>query len=180
MRGRKPTPLEVQIARGDPRNVGKRVLEERAAAQVKATPGLPPCPRHLRGRARSAWHFWAAELEVMEMDRRPDSMALEGACVSYGRAVAADLLLARVGLVIEEPVMNADQEQVGTKVKTHPAVAVSNRAWYLVKAFCSEFGFTPISRMRLPSGPKKEASADLLALLSLPRERRPLPQETAQ
>ena len=155
-------------------------MEERIAGQVKATPGLPSCPRHLRGRARYAWNFWAAELGVMELDRRPDAMALEGACISYGRAVAADLLLAKTGLMVEEPVLNGDLEEIGIKVKAHPAVAISNRAWYLVKTFCSEFGFTPVSRMRLPSGPKKEAAADLLALLSLPRERRPLPQVTVQ
>jgi hypothetical protein len=28
------------------------------------------------------WRFWREELEAMDLDRRPDAMMLEGACVT--------------------------------------------------------------------------------------------------
>jgi P27 family predicted phage terminase small subunit len=172
MRGRKPKPFEIQQLEGDTRKIGKRKLEERIFSQTTATAGLPECPKHLKGLARRAWTFWAGELEAMEMDRRPDAMALEGACVNYSRAVDADALLARVGLVIEEPILDRDTgELIGTKVKAHPATTISNRAWSQVRAFCGEFGFTPVSRVRLPAVAKQQ-SDDLMSLLTQPREQR--------
>ena len=174
MRGRKPKPTELQIAEGDPRKHGAAKLRERAAGEVKPSGGLPDCPRHLKGRARAAWRYWASELEAMEMDRRPDAMALEGACVNYARAVQADLLLQKVGLMHEEPIMDFQTgEIIGMKVKAHPATSVSNRCWSQVRAFCGEFGFTPVSRVRLPAGSKQPGIDKLFALLSQPRAKRP-------
>src|SRR5690349_11165959 len=135
MRGRKPKPLAQQVAEGDPRKFGKGKLQERLAAEPKAARGLPLCPRHLRGRARAAWNFWREELEQMKLDHRPDAMMLEGACVNYARAVQSDLILTS-GCQVEEPIMDSEGEQVGVKIKNHPAVAVSNAAWRQVRMFC--------------------------------------------
>jgi len=99
MKGRKPKPTARKIAEGDARKIGKRKLEAKQQAEPTAFPGLPKCPRHLRGRARAAWNFWVPELEIMSLDKRPDAMMLEGACVNYARAVQADLLIEREGLM---------------------------------------------------------------------------------
>ena len=40
---------------------GKRKLEQRLAAEPKASRGLPPCPDYLVGGARDAWAFWSHE-----------------------------------------------------------------------------------------------------------------------
>jgi hypothetical protein len=45
-------------------------------------------------------------------------------------------------------------------------------AWVLLKAFCSEFGLSPVSRTRLAIEKPTTGEADLVALLSQPRERR--------
>ena len=100
--------------------------------------------------------FWQAELEVMKIAYRPDSAMLEGACRNYARAVAADLQVDREGAVIDEPVFyKGDVLPNVTRKKKHPAVAVSSAAWSLVKSFCSEFGFSPVSRTRLTVGPAR-------------------------
>jgi len=176
VRGRKPKPVERQIAEGDPRKHGKAKLQERLRNQVKATSGLPGCPRYLRGRARSAWNFWSTELQAMKMDRRPDGPMLEGACRAYERAVKADLIVDKEGLTFAEKFIDEESgEAIILKIKKHPAVDISNRSWLIVRAFCSEFGLSPVSRMRL--SPDKEdddsADADLMAALSQPREPRP-------
>ena len=110
------------------------------------------------------------------MDRRPDGPMLEGACRAYERAVKADLIVDKEGLTFAEKFIDEESgEAIILKIKKHPAVDISNRSWLIVRAFCSEFGLSPVSRMRL--SPDKEdddsADADLMAALSQPREPRP-------
>lgn len=174
MRGRKPKPTAVQIAEGDPRKKGVRKLREKLDSEPKATRGLPPCPRHLRGRARAAWNFWSEELAGMGLDRRPDAQMLEGACVNYGRAVEADLIVERDGIMQDISEIDAESgERILLKSQTHPAIKVSNAAWRQVRAFCSEFGLSPVSRTRLAIEKRDDGIDDLAKLLSQPREPRP-------
>jgi P27 family predicted phage terminase small subunit len=88
---------------------------------------------------------------------------LEGACRAYDRAVEADLIVQRDGLIMEEVTEKGD-----VRIKKHPAVEISNRSWLLVKSFCSEFGLSPVSRVRLAVQVKEEED-DLAALLAAPR-----------
>jgi phage terminase small subunit len=44
-----------------------------------------------------------------------------------------------------------------------------------MRSFCSEFGLSPISRMRLVIDKEDAGEADLMNLLSRPREKRTLP-----
>jgi P27 family predicted phage terminase small subunit len=170
MRGRKPKPIAQQIAEGDPRKIGKKKLQRMLEAGPQAARGLPKCPRHLRGRARAAWNYWREELIAMQLDSRPDAMMLEGACVNYAKAVQADLLVLAGGVTLEEPIIDPETgEQKGVKIKRNPADVVSNRAWGLVKAFCSEFGLSPVSRTRLTLEKRDDGKSELLKLLSQPR-----------
>lgn len=109
---------------------------------------------------------------MMNIDHRPDAMMLEGACVNYARAVLADQQLEREGITVEEKYVDEDSgEVIVLKVKKHPAVEVSNAAWRQVRAFCSEFGLSPVSRTRLTIDTNKNADADLAELLSAPRKK---------
>lgn len=176
MRGRKPKPVKQQIAEGDPRRHGKKKLQEQLAKEPKAARGLPDCPDHVADeRAIRAWNFWREELQEMKLDARPDAMMLEGACVNYARAVQADLILTRHGLVVAQPIVNAKGKQIGLKMKNHPAVSVSNAAWKQVRAFCSEFGLSPVSRTRLTLEKKDNSAEELMELLNRPREKKEKP-----
>jgi P27 family predicted phage terminase small subunit len=172
IRGRRPKPTRRQISEGDPAKRGKRKLQEKLNSEPKATRGLPPCPKHVVGVARSAWKFWVEELRAMKLDARADAMMLEGACVNYARAVQADAIIQR-GCQVEEPIINHTIGKViGTKIKNHPAVAISNAAWRQVRAFCSEFGLSPVSRTRLALEQPDTSIEDLMKLLATPREKR--------
>src|SRR5271166_4607215 len=147
----KRKPIAAQIAAGDPRKIGKRKLEAQLATVIQASPGLPKCPRHLRGRARVVWNFWSKELHEMKLDNKPDAQMLEGACQNYARAVLADIMITKEGFVIKEPITvyskeTGEPEIVGWKMKTHPACAVSNNSWRALRSFASEFGLSPVSR----------------------------------
>ena len=114
----------------------------------------------------------------MKLDRRPDAPALEAACVAYARAVKADLSLEKEGLVVYEKYVEPESKEVVVlKVRKHPANDISNRNWLTVRAFCVEFGFTPLSRTRLapkdPDAPRPGTEDELLNALSAPRAPRP-------
>jgi P27 family predicted phage terminase small subunit len=158
VRGRKPKPTQQQINEGDPGKRGVKKLGEKLAAEPKAERGLPECPDYLGARARAAWAMWKEELEKMRLDCRPDGPMLEGACVNYERAVKADLVIAKSGLVVAG--------------RANPAIAISNAAWRQVRSFCSEFGLSPVSRTRLTIEEAGNATDDLIKLLSRPRGRK--------
>jgi phage terminase small subunit len=100
LRGRKPKTAARQIAEGDPSKRGVHKLQQKLESEPKAARGLPSCPKHLRGRARSAWRYWAEELEGMNPDCRPDAMMLEGACVSYQTYVEMYELVEQQGKLV--------------------------------------------------------------------------------
>ncbi len=161
MRGRPPkTPAQWRMD-GDTRKLGKRKHEAQTVEAVPVSSGLPKCPAHLKGVARKAWAFLSEQLATMQQDRTPDAYTLEGVCVAYSQAIAADQILEREGQVVDEPVLHQGQpvtlqaEEDGSKPvylfrkKPHPAEGISRRAWAQYKAFCVEFGLSPVSRVRL-------------------------------
>jgi P27 family predicted phage terminase small subunit len=175
LRGRKPKPISQQLAEGDPRKHGVGKLEKRLEAEQRAEHGLPDAPAHLGEIAAHAWQMWKEELEKMRLDFRPDQVMLEGACVSYERARAADELITKHGPLISEPIFNKEGERTGSRIKTNPAIAISNKSWVIVRSFCSEFGLSPVSRTRLSIKEQGDSQADLMKLLSAPREKKELP-----
>jgi P27 family predicted phage terminase small subunit len=150
MRGRKPKPIAVQIAEGDRRKRGRLKLAEQLASIPKTARGLPDCPRHLRGRARSAWNLLRNELETMELDATADAMLLEAACVNYATAVRAHLKIEKQGEVINDPIVSRDNGKIiGYRAKKNPWLPIREHAHRLLLNFCSEFGVSPAARTRL-------------------------------
>jgi P27 family predicted phage terminase small subunit len=169
--GRKPKPLSRQISEGDPRKHGVRKLIDLQERQPKAARGLPDCPRHLKGRARTAWAFLKEQLESMDLDRRPDALALEGGCLAYQAAIEAEETLAREGCVVTEPVTRGGLV-VGTIRRTHPATRVRNAAWARFTQFCDRFGLSPQAREHLSIEPVADPGQELMQILSEPRVRK--------
>src|SRR6266853_3860304 len=176
VRGRKRKPVKAQIALGDPRKKGVHKLEQQLAAEPKASRGLPPCPDYLVGRAREAWTFWSQELVLMDLDRRPDGPMLEGACIAYDAAIACYETIKTQGRFIAKKALDPKTNKlVVVDVKPHPAVRQGNQALALMKAFCSEFGLSPVSRTRLAIDKLDDGEADLMELLGRPRAAKPPP-----
>jgi P27 family predicted phage terminase small subunit len=134
------------------------------------------CMECIPCRARAAWAIWSEELAVMDLDRRADAQMLEGACISYAQAVDADLTISREGQVVRIQSLDPQTKEPIEKQRPHAAIAISRAAWAQVRAFCSEFGLTPVARTRLAadSSAPKEKQTDLFALLATPREARPV------
>ena len=182
MKGRKPKPTTLQVAEGDPRKLGVHRLEQKLEAEAKGSRGLPRCPPHLKGRARKVWKLWSEELERMNLDCRPDGPMLEAACVAYEAAIECYETIQKQGRVVAKKIVDPETNKlVVSNVKPHPAVAQGNAAWMLLKAFCSEFGLSPVSRTRLAIEKPPDNEDDLMTILSQPRERKQqLPPEVIQ
>jgi len=175
MKGRKPKPIQRQMVEGDPAKRGVNTLDRKIAALPKAQRGIPDPPRHLQGLAREQWGIWKRDLELMQMDYSADAVMLEGACINYARAIEADETL-KDGCQVEEPITDSlTGNQIGVKLKNHPAVAVSNTCWRNVHMFCSELGLSLVARQRLSveAGDTTNESDELMKLLSAPRPERP-------
>jgi P27 family predicted phage terminase small subunit len=164
-------PINRQIAEGDPRKIGKRKLLDAQECQPKAARGLPNCPRHLKGRARTAWNFLREQLESMDLDRRPDALALEAGCLAYQAAIVAEETPAREGCVVAEPVTRGGLV-VGTIRRTHPVTRVRNAAWARFTQFCDRFGLSPQAREHLSVEPAADSGEELMQILSEPRVRK--------
>ncbi len=178
MRGRKPKPTELQIAEGDPRKHGVHRLEKRLEAEAQGSRGLPRCPAHLKGLARKAWRMWSEELERMNLDCRPDAPMLEGACIAYESAIECYETIRKQGRQIPRRALDpATNKLVVVGLRPHPAVAQMNASWMVLRAFCSEFGLSPVSRTRLAIDKPDAGDDELAAILSQPRERKQ-PTET--
>jgi len=182
VRGRKPKPTSQQISEGDPRKLGVHRLEQKLEVETKGARGLPKCPTHLKGLARKAWRFWSEELAHMSLDFRPDAMMLEGACIAYQAAIEAYETIQKQGPLVAKRILDPETNKlVVSNVKPHPAVAQGNAAWQLLRAFCSEFGLSPVSRTRLAIEKPPADEDDLMAILSQPREKKQqLPPEVIQ
>jgi P27 family predicted phage terminase small subunit len=176
MRGRKPKPVQRQIAEGDPRMRGVHKLDEKLASLPKAARGLPEVPSHLGRVAAMQWVMWKNDLELMGMDFHADAVVLEGACVNYERALEADEILKREGLLVEDSVIDKVSGQViGTRIKAHPSIGISSNCWRNVQSFCSDLGLSLVSRQRLAIDAPNDGQDELNAILSQPFVRKPIP-----
>lgn len=148
MRGRRPLPLEIKLLAGNP---GKRRLNRR---EPKGRPGIPPCPPHLTGVARDAWHRLGRRLKALRVITDADAEALELMCSAYGEYRAALAVVARRGRTYATRTAN------GMIVRKRPEVAIAAEAWWRVKGMLVEFGLTPSSRTRVVAGKSEPGVAD--------------------
>jgi P27 family predicted phage terminase small subunit len=145
MRGRKPTPANLKLLRGNP---GKRRVN---APDERLPAAVPECPAHLEGEARQEWDRMSAELFRLGLLTALDRAALSAYCLAWGRWVEAEGVVKRTGEVLKS-------KETGNMYR-NPYLDVANRAMKQMKEFLTEFGMTPSSRSRV-SGVTKPAADD--------------------
>lgn len=89
MRGRKPNPISLQIAEGDPRKRGKRKLAQAAKMQRKGIPILPPAPATLTPAEQSQYETLAAAVDVLGLSDSSDSEVVALAAIACVQARAS-------------------------------------------------------------------------------------------
>lgn len=143
-RGRPPKPT---ASKRLARNPGKRPLpkksEELEFERVTAeTYGAPP--KWMDAMAREIWKELSEQLVAQDLFTIVDRSALEIFCTTYSRWRKA-----------EKAILKADELTFTTPNgyrQELPEVAISRKAAADIRAWCSEFGFTPSARSRLVKG----------------------------
>jgi P27 family predicted phage terminase small subunit len=134
MRGRKPTPTNLKLVRGNP---GKRKIER---ACPEPEPLFAPPPDWLPEAAAERWRQLMPELARWGLFTRLDADALAiycNACALYREQMAE---AAKAGAVVSTPSGYPMQ---------NPHLAVANKAARVIREFAAEFGLTPVARVRL-------------------------------
>lgn len=134
MRGRKPKPTAVKELEGNP---GKRALNKK---EPKPAAGVPVCPPHLKGAARTEWNRLVAELSEMKLLAKADRAELALCCSAWAMYVKACGKIEKEGEVIISDKGGMYQ---------NPWVAIRNRSMEQAHKYYTEFGLTPSSRARV-------------------------------
>jgi P27 family predicted phage terminase small subunit len=107
-----------------------------------------PCPRWLLPEAKREWRRVAPELKRMGLATVVDRTALAAYCQAYARWRQAEDVLTREGLTFATG---------SGYLQQRPEVAIAQKSMQIMKAFLTEFGFTPASRTRI-SLPEQKAA----------------------
>lgn len=161
-----PTSADVIELRGNPSKLTAAEIEARRANEVKARPLRPKAPADLAPLERECWDLHAPELERLGLLAVLDAGAFRFACSSYMIARTALETMAptkadgtpdarRKGVVV----VDVDHGH-GGQTKKHPAVAVYFQAVKDYRAWATEFGLTPSSRIGLRPAAGRGAGAD--------------------
>jgi P27 family predicted phage terminase small subunit len=144
-RGRKPKPTALKLVQG-----------RRVDSQEPKFTGTPEKPDYLDDIGSRMWDVLLAELGRTGMVTQVDAGALAGACANYSRAVQCERIICDKGMTMLVGENNYSQQR--------PEIAIGFKAWQIFRAFCSEFGLTPSSRVRL-TAPGQPIEDDLEAAL---------------
>lgn len=127
-------------------NAGHRPVND---DEPKPQVGVPEKPKGMLPAASREWERIVPELMRLGVLTVVDGKALAGYCDAYAYWEKARKDMDRHGLVCEEPVLNKEGDEIGTKLKANPAVAIYATMGKLMKTFLVEFGLTPASRSKL-------------------------------
>lgn len=133
MRGRKPTPTVLKIARGNP---GKR-KPRKDEPQYPA--GFGPCPDRLTGLAAVYWNENAPLLAASKVADRVGAGAFEMLCQAWADWQEAKMQVETLGAVVESPKRG---------LVKNPWLTVRKQAYEQYARLCLEFGMTPSSKAR--------------------------------
>lgn len=141
------------MARGRPRKpTNLKVLHGTDRAD-RTNPNEPTCsgplgdpPAHLSDVALAKWREIVPWLEQNGLVGTVDRGMIEGLCVCYARAVAADAEVAAKGMVSD-----------GRK---RPEVNISRESWTEYRRFCTEYGLSAASRGKVSAVPRGDKDKD--------------------
>ena len=137
MRGRKPTPPELHVLRGNP---GKRGAVE-GVPKTAPLMNVPEPPEWISELATEKWREVASWLVTSRILSATDLHNLEAFCCAYSRWREGEKEIAEQGIVIL-----SGEHNIPTK---NPAVTVVNEALRQMQMHGSALGLDPASRVRL-------------------------------
>jgi len=143
--GRKPTPTNLKLLRGNP---GRRPMN---AAEPEADSSEPSCPSWLDKEAKAEWKRVVASLRGMRLLSKTDRAALAGFCQQWSLFVKTSKLL-------------SDLKELASMQEAKRVASINSDAYKNYTRICCEFGLTPSARTRLtaPQKPKADKFSDFM------------------
>jgi len=138
VRGRKPVPTVIKIARGNP---GQRRLPDAEPQPSTAINLAVPAILADDPDARAEWESRAPMLHRLGLLTEADQDALTLYCATFARWKQAETHLRKHGLIIK--VKGSRYPMIS------PYLSISNKAQAQCRALLLEFGLTPVSRTRV-------------------------------
>lgn len=138
MAGRRPTPTELKLVRGNP---GKRSINKKEPMPAKR---IPSTPAHLTDEGQVAWGRLTVLLDRMGVLTEADGFALERLCDCYAEILALRELVDANGRTYE-----TTSTQGELVIKANPAVAMLADVDRRFKSYLVEFGLTPAARSKV-------------------------------
>ena len=138
MAGRRPTPTELKLVRGNP---GKRAINKK---EPKPARRIPSAPAHLTSEAQVAWGRLTVLLDRMGVLTEADGFALERLCDCY-----AEILALREVIDLQGRTYETTSTQGELVLKANPAVAMLADVDRRFKSYLVEFGLTPAARSKV-------------------------------
>lgn len=127
-------------------NAGHRKIN---AAEPVVAIGTPEKPKGMPKAASREWDRIVPVLLALKVLSEVDGKALAAYCDAFAHWEMARREMSSRGLLVEEPILNKEGDEIGCKVKANPAVAIYATMANLMKKFLTEFGLTPASRSKL-------------------------------
>ena len=159
MAGRPPIPIKVLQATGR-KHLTKAEIERRLSTEENLSPATDKVkyPEWLDDRAKQEWRRIITELKKLELVTNIDVAALAICCDAYSKYVKATNDINKVGLLISYT------NKSGTKtVIQNPLINIATKYSEIYKKYCSEFGLTPSSRVKLTINKEFEKEDPLAA-----------------
>ncbi|MGC3891273.1 phage terminase small subunit P27 family [Pseudomonas urmiensis] len=138
MAGRRPTPTELKLVRGNP---GKRAINKKEPQPARR---IPSAPAHLTNEAQVAWGRLTVLLDRMGVLTEADGFALERLCDCY-----AEILALREMVDFQGRTYETTSTQGELVLKANPAVAMLADVDRRFKSYLVEFGLTPAARSKI-------------------------------
>ena len=150
-RGPKPTPIALQLVRGDPRQRGKAALAAALDEQVRPKVAIPSCPAHLRDEARAEWDRITVHLEQLGLITEIDRAALAAYCSTWADYVWAENRIAELNAAAADA--TGERGRVWDTPSGYKQISVPmqirNRALEMMAKYLAEFGMSPAARSRV-------------------------------
>lgn len=138
MAGRRPTPTELKLVRGNP---GKRPINKNEPQPARR---IPSAPVHLASEGQVAWGRLTVLLDRMGVLTEADGFALERLCDCYAEILTLRELIDAQGRTYE-----TTSTQGESVLKANPAVAMLADVDRRFKSYLVEFGLTPAARSKV-------------------------------
>lgn len=147
MRGRKPVPTVIKIARGNP---SKTALPKHELTPSRHVDLAVPASLGADPLAAAHWAELAPMLHRNRLLTEADLGALRLLCLTLARLDQAEQALREDGMVYVTP----------TGRRASPWIGIAREAHRQVRSLMSEFGLTPAARTRITAAPPTEADEE--------------------